>query len=128
MPIVEGYGDVAAVPILIRRICTELLVDVVPHVLAPIRQPRNRLLNDVEGCLGNAANLAVGKLRQHYVRDAKDLILILVDADESCAAQLGPDTLVKATSHRSDADIAVVFAVMEYETWFVAGAASLAEF
>jgi len=125
MPIVEGDGEVPAVPILLRRICHELLTDVVPHVLTPIRQRRDRLIANKDQCLANAVNLAVSKLRQFHVPDSRDLILVLFDADKQCAAELGPSTLSLASGSRSDADIAVVLAVTEYETWFVAAAPSL---
>ncbi|MGD9855928.1 MAG: DUF4276 family protein [Planctomycetaceae bacterium] len=128
MPIVEGDGEVPAVPILLRRICAELMTDVVPYILTPIRQPKDRLLANKDACLEKAVNLAVKKLRQFRVPDAHDLVLVLVDADDQCAAQTGPLTFEIAHKARSDADIAVVLAVPEYETWFVAAAPSLYEF
>jgi hypothetical protein len=128
MPIVEGDGEVPAVRILLNRICTELLTDVVPHVLTPIRQKRDRLLTNKDSCLDKAVNLAVSKLSQLDVLDAHSLIVLLMDADDGCAAQLGPEILRMAHTARSDADIAVVLAVSDFETWFVAAAASLLSF
>jgi hypothetical protein len=124
-PIVEGDGEVPSVPILLRRICSELIPGSVVHVLRPIRQPRQKLLANKDDCLAKALGLAVAKLRQFHVPDADDLILVLLDADDDCAAEVGPAMLAAAESHRGDVDIASVFAVLEYETWFVAAAASL---
>lgn len=126
-PIVEGHGDAAAVPILLRRICAELLGGRLVHVLPPIRQPRDRLLNDRDGCLERSLNLALRKLKQSSVPSVPGLVLLLVDADNDCAAEGGPRTLQLAKRLRTDADIAVVWAVWKYETWFVAAAESLHE-
>lgn len=124
-PIVEGHGDVAAVPVLLRRICAELLGGRLVHVLRPIRQPRDRLLNDKDGCLARSLELAIRKLKQSSIPSVPELVLLLVDADHDCAAEGGPRTLELAARLRGDADIAVVWAVWEYETWFVAAAESL---
>lgn len=44
--IVEGHGEAAAVPILIRRIVGALLPGVVPDVPRPIRVKRQRVLKE----------------------------------------------------------------------------------
>jgi len=128
MPIVEGHGEVPAVRILLERICSEFTPGSVVHVLKPIRQPRAKLIANKNDCLQKSLTLAIAKLRQMVVPDAEDLILLLLDADDDCAAELGPRLLHMAASLRSDADIACVFAVHEYETWFVAAADSLTSY
>lgn len=125
VPIVEGDGEVPSVPILLRRISSEIIPGTVLHVLKPIRQPRQKLLTNKDDCLAKSLGLAVAKLRQFHVPGAGDLILLLLDADNDCAAELGPQLLEAAQTLRGDVDIASVFAVLEYETWFVAAAASL---
>ncbi len=55
------------------------------------------------------------------------MILILIDADADCARELGPKLLDIARESRRDKSISCVLAVVEYETWFVACATSLAE-
>lgn len=127
-PIVEGDGEVPAVPILLRRIASELLTDTVVHVLKPIRQPRERLLANKDNCLRNSVGLAINKLRQFQVPDACELVLLLVDADKDCAAKIGPETLELLRTIRSDVDSTCVLAVVEYETWFVAAAESLEKY
>ena len=124
-PIVEGDGEVAAVPILLRRISEAFAPDSTFHVLRPILRPRDRLLQNKDHCLEKSINLAVGKLRQCTIPGARELILVLVDADKECAANVGPRLQSLARSLRSDVDIACVLAVLEYETWFVAAADSL---
>ncbi len=126
--IVEGDGEVAAVPILLRRWNQEFAPDAVFHVLKPIRQPRDRLLQNKGDCLQKSINLAVGKLRQLSIPGAKELILVLVDADKECAATAGPKLQSLARSLRSDMDIVCVLAVWEYETWFVSAAESLCQY
>jgi hypothetical protein len=54
------------------------------------------------------------------------LILILLDADDDPPCQLGPQLLAIARGARTDTDVACVIAQVEYETWFVAAAESLA--
>lgn len=115
--VVEGHGDVAALPILLRRIATELLgishVDVRP----PIRQPRQRLVK--AGELEKAIELAARQA------GPQGLVLILLDADDDCPARLGPDLLDRARAQCGAIASVVVLANREYEAWFLAAALSL---
>ena len=52
-------------------------------------------------------------------------IFILLDGDDDCPAQLGPELLSRALQARSDLPIAVVLAKYEFEAWFLAAAKSL---
>lgn len=52
-------------------------------------------------------------------------ILILLDSDDDCPAQLGPELLQRAIVARSDVPIAVVIAKCEFEAWFLSAAESL---
>jgi len=124
-PIVEGHGDEAAVPILLRRICAELIAGSAIDVLHPIRQPREKLISNKNDCLAKSLGLAVNKLKQRRDPTTHALILLLVDADDDCAAQLGPRVLRLAREIRVDIDVSCVLAVHEFETWLVAGADSL---
>jgi hypothetical protein len=49
----------------------------------------------------------------------------LVDSDDDCPAELGPELLSRAVATRSDMPISVVLAKREYEAWFIAAAESL---
>ncbi|HVF59618.1 MAG TPA: DUF885 family protein [Thermoanaerobaculia bacterium] len=52
-------------------------------------------------------------------------VLVLVDADDDCAAELGRSLRERARQARADRDIAVVLPVREFEAWFLASAESL---
>jgi len=123
-PIVEGHGEDLAVRILLQRLWTEVLGQEYVEVLKPIRSNRAKMIRSRE--LERALDLAVLKLRSPGASDPA-LVLIMLDADEDLACVLGPDLLQRAQAHRSDADISCVVATVEYETWFVAAAESLAE-
>ncbi len=127
-PIVTGDGEVTAFPILIRRIVMEFCPGVSFEVLKPIRQPESSLIKVDDDCLEKAVGHAVRKLSNVRFNSARRVIVMLIDADGRCAAQLGPELKQRATAYASHFDIASVVAVDEYETWFVASAASLAKY
>jgi hypothetical protein len=124
-PIVEGQGDEAAVPLLLRRVWAELTGGDHVEVLRPIRRSRGLLLRPESGDLGKAIHLALLKLEQR----GGGLVLILIDAEGDCRTKgpLGPRLLARAREARGDMDVAVVIANVMYETWFVAAAASLGQ-
>ncbi len=116
--IVEGHGEVQAVPILIRRIAEAVSPGVVPEVSRPMRVKRSGLLK--EGELERAIDLAARTV------GADGRILVLLDADRDCPAELGPRILLRANAARNDRLIRVVLAKVEYEAWFLAAADSIA--
>ena len=115
--IVEGDGEVEAVPALIRRIHAEVAPEVPLEVGRPVRVRRNRVLQDgeLERYVGLAANLA----------GADGCILVLLDANGDCPANLGPDILQRARTARPDRRVEAVVAKCEYESWFIAAIDSL---
>jgi len=115
--IVEGHGEVEAVPILLRRIGETLDPPVYPEIKPPIRTPASKLLK--EGELERAVELAALK------SGPGGAIFVLLDCDDGCPAELGPRILERAINTRRDRPIAVVLAKKEYEAWFLAGALSL---
>lgn len=119
VPIVEGHGEVEAVPILIRRIFGVFRPDRVPVINVPIRIKAASFLNDDEYFREYVA-LAAAKAAQ-----GKGTVLILLDCEDDCPAVLGPALSVKARSIRDDIPFLVALAHREFETWFVASAASL---
>jgi hypothetical protein len=52
-------------------------------------------------------------------------VLVLVDSDDDCPAELGPGLLERARKARSDVPIGMVLAKREFEAWFLASAESL---
>ena len=115
--IVEGYGEVDAVRILIRRIAANLYPELVIVIPEPIRIPRSRVVQ--EGELERLVELAARNI------SSQGAIFILLDSDDDCPAQLGPELLCRALEARSDLPIAIVLAKYEFEAWFLAAAESL---
>ncbi len=113
--IVEGHGEVGALPVLVRRVAQDLGVFV--QVLPAIRQPKSKLLRSDD--LKRAVQLAAKRA------GALDAILVLLDADDDCPATLAPRLLATVRAERPDRRIAVVLAEREFEAWFLAAADSL---
>lgn len=108
VPIVEGHGDVDALPLLIRGYFPSL------KVLRPLRVSRNRFINSED------------EQRRYLELARKSLgdsgtILVLLDADSDCPALLAAK-LTKSLTPTPGFDCRVVLAKCEFETWFLAGA------
>lgn len=116
IPIVEGHGEVAAVPVLLRRIAHALDAHDT-QIGKPIRCSRQKLLKPGE--LERAIELAVLK------GGNEGRVLLLIDADDDCPAQLGPELLTRANAARADILISVVLAKREFEAWFLGSLESL---
>lgn len=114
-PIVEGHGDVAALPVLLRRLINEAQVWGV-DIGRPIRRPRNRLVE--EAGVQQAVQLAL-------VQPDCGGVLVLLDGDSDCPAHLGPTVLGWATEAAAEVPCGVVLAHREYEAWFLAAIESL---
>ena len=116
--IVEGHGELDAVPILLRRIAAAALPVGAVDVRSPIRVDRRKIVKAAE--LERAVELAARKA------GAGGRILILLDAEDDCPAELAPALLRRARAARGDRAIRVVLAKTEYEAWFLAAADSIA--
>jgi hypothetical protein len=119
VPIVEGHGEVEAVPLLIRRIFGEFRTDVYPIVNPPSRVKAGSFINDTE-YFNKYVALAAAKAAQ-----GDGSVLILLDCEDDCPGLLGPRLLADAQAVRADISYTVVLAYREYETWFLAAATSL---
>ena len=115
--IVEGRGDVAAVPVLIRRIAAERYPELAIDMPRPIRTDRNQVVQPNE--LEQEVKLAAQKI------NSQGAIFIILDSDEDCPAELGPALLHRALQVCPNLPIAVVLAKHEFEAWFLAAAESL---
>ena len=115
IPIVEGHSERESVPILLRKILNALEVfDLQIH--RPIRVHRHRIVKEEE----------LKKKIQYAARTPScESILVLIDADDDCAGDLGPQMHAWAGEARPDKPCKVVLAVTEYESWFLAGLDSL---
>ena len=115
--IVEGQGDVEAVPILIRRIAAECYPEMAIRIPRPIRVNRTQVV--LPDQLEQEVKLATQKI------GGKGAIFIILDSDDDCPAQLGPALLYRASQVCDNLPIAVVLAKREFEAWFLAAAESL---
>jgi Domain of unknown function (DUF4276) len=115
--VVEGDGEVRALPKLLQRIAADLGI-VSLRTPQPHRRPRGSLIRDggIETAVDAAAVRVIGL----------GGVLVLLDADDDCPADLAPRLLQRARAARQDKRIAVVLANREFEAWFLAAAPSLA--
>ncbi|MBL0930601.1 MAG: DUF4276 family protein [Alphaproteobacteria bacterium] len=118
--IVEGDGDQAAVPLLVRRIAADLEF----HDFMPAPRPKKA---------GSIPKLSrIGEI-ERFVRHAEnepgsDCVLIVLDCDDDCAVQVSKDWANRLNKSKfgRNKPIAIAFIVREYESLFLASAAELA--
>ena len=128
VPVVEGFGEETAVPILVRRWLRHRRFD--RYFDVP-----DRAVN-AKGCgrlkAGEDARRHVGI--EHYIRAAlmgrPDAILVVLDADKECLGRakgngLGPELLRRAEAVAGTVPVAVVVANRTYEAWMLAGRTAL---
>jgi hypothetical protein len=114
--IVEGHGEVQALPILIRRIAERVAPDLYTHVHPPIRIPANKLI--LEGELERALRLACIRL------EPRGGVFVLLDSEDDLPCEVAPSLQTRAEACMQ-LPVSIVLAYREYETWFLAGATSL---
>ncbi|MGH3679104.1 MAG: DUF4276 family protein [Natronosporangium sp.] len=115
--VVEGHGEVAAVPVLLRRMAAQIVPDTWVEVPRPYRVGRGSLLAPY------GLERAVAAVAEHG--GPATGVLVLLDADDDCPAELGPELLARAHAARPDRPGSVVLANREFEAWLVAAAPSL---
>ena len=115
LPIVEGVSELASVPVLLRRALAELGAEDI-QIARPFKVHRPSVVPKRE--LERAIQLGV---KQHPNVAG---ILVLLDADDDCPAELGPKLLqrCKAQTHLP---VSVVLAKKEFEGWFLGAKKSL---
>ena len=116
-PIVEGHGEVAAVPVLLRRLIHEAQSWEI-DVGRPIRKPRSDFATE------NGVVRAVTLARREPSCGG---ILLLFDSDNDCPAEMGPRVQDWAKSASGPIPCVVCMAHREYEAWFLATADTLRE-
>lgn len=117
--IVEGDGECQALPVLIRRLCGDAAVmalDLPP----PIRVKRANFITDAV-TRRNYLELARSK-----ARDDDGAILVLLDADDDCPAELAKRLFSEIAEAVSPRRVALVLAKREFEAWFLAASESIA--
>jgi hypothetical protein len=119
--VVEGHGEVIALPVLLRRIVAEILPTTMVEVPRPHRQNRSNLVA-VDG-LETILSVVSRQVSPHS--RGPGAVLVLLDADDDCPADLGPSLLERARAAGSGVPVCTVLANREFEAWFLAGASSL---
>lgn len=114
-PIVEGHGEVQAVPILLRRLCEEAKVYDV-EIARPIRRKQSELI----GKDGVQKSVRLALLQSDC-----SAVLILFDSEDSCPKNLAPKIQKWAQAAAGQTPCNVVLAYREYETWFLMTVESL---
>jgi len=117
-PIVEGYGEMDAVPVLLRRLQAQLGVYTF-QIARPIRRTRSQLATEEQ--VRRSVRLALGI-------PACSGILILFDSDKDCPKEFGPTVKAWAQAEARTVPCEVVLAHHEYEAWFIAAIESLRGF
>ena len=114
--IVEGHGEVEAFPILVRRLLARHgITDV--EIPRPWRLPKGKMMRQDE--LARTVEMVARKT------SPGGALLILLDADDGCPAELGLRVLECVRRVRNDRPLTVVVAKREFEAWFLGAAESL---
>jgi hypothetical protein len=115
-PIVEGPGDEKAVPVLIRRIFSELIGCCSPKVLRPYKLGRAQMVKE-HRCKNH---LAISQLDVSI-----DHVILFLDADDDCCKDLHKliTDWSATTIYRTSFDIVCI--EKEFECWLLAGIESL---
>ena len=114
-PIVEGHGEVEAVPVLLRRLQVELR-EYGFQIARPIRRKRSELVTEEQ--VRRSVRLAMGTPQCAG-------ILIIFDSDDDCPATIGPLIQQWAQTEAGHILCQVVLAKREYEAWFIGAVESL---
>ena len=116
VPIVEGHGDAAAVPVLLRRLVNAAEAWNEVRIDQPIRCNRSQLVKEAE--LRRRVRLA--RLRKDC-----GAVLIIFDSDDDCPVELAERVRGWAVAEAGPLHCEVVLAKREYEAWFLATVESL---
>jgi hypothetical protein len=113
--IVEGHAEVESVPLLLRRIFAQLGATSV-QVARPFRIKRNRVVKDGE----------LERAISQTIRDREGVagIMVLIDSDDDCPAELGVQLLERARK-TTPMPVSVVLAHREFECWLLGAKESL---
>jgi hypothetical protein len=114
-PIVEGEGEVGAVPVLLRRLCDAAGAYTL-GINTPIRRPRTDLVRE------DGVREAVQLARKQLDCAA---ILVMFDSDDDCPKDIVLRIQGWAQTEASPIPSFVVIPTREYEAWFLATVESL---
>ncbi|WP_239332351.1 DUF4276 family protein [Frankia sp. CiP3] len=116
--VVEGTGEISAVPLLLRRLAHDMFGCWSARFLRPSRYGRGQL----------TTTGGIERIIERTVVLNPDAtgVLVMLDADDDCPAALAPRLLDRARRARPDRRLSVVLPNREFEAWFLAAASSLA--
>jgi hypothetical protein len=114
-PIVEGHGEVEAVPVLLRKLAALMAIAYV-DIGRPIRRSRADMV--AKDRLAQSIELATLNPRCSG-------ILVLFDADDDCPKTFAPKIQKWAGELAREIPAAVVMANREFEAWFLHSLSSL---
>lgn len=121
-PIVEGHGEVQALPVLLRRLASDVAPEADLRLNPALRVKVASFLDEKDcGYFEKYIELAARKAKPW----PKSCVLILLDCEDYCPSELGPKILNRAADCRPDITFMVILAIREYETWFLAASESL---
>lgn len=115
-PIVEGHGEVTAVPVLLRRLLHEHAQCFEVDVGMPVRRTQAQFRREAD--VQTAVRLAMSQ--PHC-----GAVLLLFDGEDDCPADLADKVRAWARAAAGAIPCEVVIAYREYETWFLAAVESL---
>ncbi len=115
-PIVEGHGEVNAVPVLLRRLLHDHAQCFGVAVGTPVRRTQAQFRREAD--VHTAVRLALAQPRCGAV-------LLLFDGEDDCPVNLAVTVRSWARAAAGAIPCEVVIAYREYETWFLAAVESL---
>ena len=116
VPIVEGHGDVSALPVLLRRILYECFQKYDWQIEKPIRS----------NGLSHFTNNVSRYLQYAFIKPGCDAVLLLFDLDDGCPREAALQLSQQIQQEYRLRPVVLVLAHREFETWFLASTESLA--
>lgn len=116
VPIVEGHGDAAAIPVLLRRLVDLAKAWDAVRIGQPIRCNRNQLLQEAQ---------LRKRVRVARLREDCGAIMVVFDSDRDCPVERAGQVREWAVAEAAPGYCDVVLAQREYEAWFLATVESL---
>lgn len=114
-PIVEGHGEVEAVPVLLRRLLAEAQCQ---HIA--VGRPIRRTQSQLHSKEGVQAGVRLALLQPECAA-----VVVLFDGEDDCPKELAAPVRAWAREAAAGTPCDVVVAYREYETWFLAAIESL---
>lgn len=122
-PIVEGHGEVVALPALLRRVAGECFGIWDVPLLRPGRYPASRLLRQENGAWIPGPDFS--KAGQHARNEGATSILTVLDLDDDCPKEVHESLIPTLAAATGLEPSCLVLAKCEYEAWFLASCESL---